>query len=369
MSISRREIAGFLSYVREDDLADAERITELRRRLEAEIRMQTGDAFSIFQDRDDIFTGERWRSRIENSIDDTSLLIAVITPSFLKRENCRTEVRLFIDREQRLGRDDLIIPILYINTPALKDADDEIAVNLASRQYFNWTELRFEDFESNRVRRELADLALQVIDTIDRSRQSNIDQIAPDQPSDDGPGFLELQAEAEEALQDLILTINSLSETTERIAGETQNAAAAITSASSSGRPASVRLAIVQRLSRRLEEPSTEMDNLANAYLNQVTRVGGGIYLFVEQVAEMDEADLEAAGGLLRSLGTMRDATVQALDSLEEYQASLVRAFSISSSLRPVLRRIHDALEKVMSSRPTFIAWYEDLADALAQRN
>ena len=370
MTNRTREVSGFLSYVREDDAADGGRITELRRRLEAEIRMQTGEVFSIFQDRDDILMGEQWRRRIENSIDETSLLVAIITPSFLKRENCRAEIQLFVDREQRLGRDDLIIPILYVATPELDNAEDEIASLLASRQYFKWTDLRFEDFESNKVRREIANLALQVVEAIQRSRQSDRGQITPDYPpDDDGPGFLELQAEAEDALQGLVITVNSLGQTTERIGEDTRQAADAITAASSSGRPASVRLAIVQRLSRSLETPAVEMENLADAYLDQVARVGGGINLFVEQVASMDEEDLEATNSLLQSVATMRDATIQTIGSLQEYQAALVRAYSISSSLRPVLRRIYDALEKVILSRPTYIAWYEDLARALAQRS
>ena len=370
MSNNVREISGFLSYVREDDAADGGRITELRRRLEAEIRMQTGEIFSIFQDRNDIFVGEQWRNRIENSIDETSLLIAIITPSFLKRENCRAEIRLFVDREQRLGRDDLIIPILYVNTHTLDDAEDEIASILSRRQHFKWMNLRFEDFESNKVRRATAELAMQVIAAMDRSRQSNRGRIKPDRPPvDDGPGFLELQVEAEDAFQGLTVTITSLGQTTKRIGADTEQAAAAITAANSSGRPASARLAIVQRLSRSLESPALEMENLAVAYLDQVASVGGGINLFAEYVSSMDEDDLTAAKGLLHSLGIMRDTTVQAFGTLEEYQAALVRAYSISSSLRPALKRIHGALDKVISSKPTFIAWHENLAEALEQRS
>ena len=57
MTNGTREVSGFLSYVRDDDIADGRRITKLRRRLEAEIRMQTGEVFSIFQDRNDHLCG------------------------------------------------------------------------------------------------------------------------------------------------------------------------------------------------------------------------------------------------------------------------------------------------------------------------
>ena len=370
MTNSTREIYGFLSYVHEDDTAASGRITELRRRLVAEIQLQRGAAFSIFQDRDDIIVGEQWRNRIENSIDETTLLVAIITPAFLNSENCRAEIELFVDRERRLGRDDLIIPILYIDTPELKDSDDEIAALISKRQWFEWTDLRFEDFESSKVRREMARLAQQVIKAIQRSIQSNKGRITPDHPSDDdGPGFLELQAEAEDAMEGLVVTVDSMTQTTERIAEDTSQAADAITAANSSGKPASTSLATVQRLSRSLETPAGEMENLADVYLDQVARVGGGIGIFVEQVASMDEEELEAANRLMQSIGTMLDAVTQAFGSLQEYQAALVRAYPISRSLKPVLRRIHASLEKVVSSKPTYITWYEDLADALAQRS
>lgn len=42
-----------LSYVRDDDAHDLGRISDLRTRLEGEVRIQTGGAFPIFQDRND----------------------------------------------------------------------------------------------------------------------------------------------------------------------------------------------------------------------------------------------------------------------------------------------------------------------------
>ncbi len=370
MTSTTRQISGFLSYVRDDDAHEAGRITELKRRLEAEIRMQTGEAFSIFQDRDDIFVGEQWRNRIENSIDETSLLVAIITPSFLRSENCREEIRLFMDREHQLGRDDLIIPILYVHTPGLNNAEDNTAALLFSRQHFDWTDLRFEDFESNNVRREIRDLALHVVEAMHRSKTSVKGSIKPDsQPDDDGPGFLELQAEAEVALEGLVITINSMTQTTEKITENTRQATDAINRANSSGKPASARLSTVQKLSQSLEEPAYEMEDLTDVYLDQLARVGGGVYLLVEQVQFMVDDDMEAVDSLILSVRQMRDTTVEGIDLLQGYQAALVRAYPISRSLKPVLKRIHNALEKVISSRPTYVAWYEDLADAREQRS
>ena len=203
--------AAFLSYAQNDDLHDYDRITILRRRLEGEILMQTGGEFPIFQDRSDIFIGQQWWERIEQTINGSTLLIAVITPSFLKSQACRDEVRLFAQREISLKRIDLIVPILYVPTPGLEDSEDEIAKYLIDRQYFLWGERRFEDMDSNDVRRQVATLAEQVVEAVKRSKQAGRIEIVPDTaPSDDGLGFLELLAEAEDAMPLFTNTIVSL---------------------------------------------------------------------------------------------------------------------------------------------------------------
>ena len=61
--------AAFMSYVRFDDAHDDGQLSAFRERLAAEVRMQTGDEFPIFQDRNDIVWGQNWRKRIEETLD------------------------------------------------------------------------------------------------------------------------------------------------------------------------------------------------------------------------------------------------------------------------------------------------------------
>lgn len=68
-------------------------------------------------------------------------------------------MQAFVDHDQSLGRDDLIIPILYMPTPELGNSDDAVAAVLNTRQHFPWEDLRFVDLESNDMRRGIAKLA------------------------------------------------------------------------------------------------------------------------------------------------------------------------------------------------------------------
>lgn len=163
--------AAFLSYDHLDDRYG--HISQFRDRLVDEVCIQTGEEFTIFQDRSDISWGENWRRRIEDSLDDVAFFIPIITPSFFKSEYCRAELRQFLEREKRLCRRDFILPVYYVSTPLLDDADrraeDELAKEIAERQYADWRELRFEPFDSPRVGKELERLASQIREALDET--------------------------------------------------------------------------------------------------------------------------------------------------------------------------------------------------------
>jgi parallel beta-helix repeat protein len=67
--------AAFMSYARFDDQHDDGQLTAFRERLAAEVRMQTGEKFLIFQDRTDIAWGENWQQRINQALDTVTLIL------------------------------------------------------------------------------------------------------------------------------------------------------------------------------------------------------------------------------------------------------------------------------------------------------
>ena len=162
----------FMSYVRSDDRYEG-RLTHFRERLSSEVRTQTGDEFPIFQDRNDILWGQSWKERIENSLDEVTFLIPILTPSFFKSLACREEVERFIDREKKIERNDLILPVYYVSCSEMdeekKRTTDEFAKVLASRQYADWRDLRFEPFTDPVVGKRLAQLAIQIREALARS--------------------------------------------------------------------------------------------------------------------------------------------------------------------------------------------------------
>lgn len=157
-----REPIAFLSSVRNDDEHDGGRITQLRERLEGEVRMQTGKPFPIFQDRNDLVWGQRWKERIDQSLNDVTFLIPVITPSFFESPACRSEFESFVLKESLLGTNQLILPIYYVSAdqmdPRYKRGVDRIADILAERQWTDWRGFRFKPFADEVVASALAGL-------------------------------------------------------------------------------------------------------------------------------------------------------------------------------------------------------------------
>src|SRR5215211_1934343 len=158
----------FMSYTRRDNRSGE--LTQLREKLQSEVEEAFGNEFNIFQDNDSITIGQNWKRQIEESLDEAIFFIPVITPSFFLSEYCRLELQRFLERETKLGRDDLIFPIYYRPTPHLEDEEkrksDEMAQAIEAHQYVDWRELRFEDYESVLVRRGVAAIASSICDVM-----------------------------------------------------------------------------------------------------------------------------------------------------------------------------------------------------------
>jgi cobaltochelatase CobT len=160
----KRHPIAFLSYVRDDDDHDLGGITKFRQRLEGEVKVQTGQSFEVFQDRNDIRWGQFWEERIANSLSEVTFLIPIITPSFFVSPACRSEFDTFLKMEATLGVSRLILPLYYvycdkIDQPGL---DDPIVQAVKGRQWTDWRPFRFKPYDTPDVRLALAELATDI---------------------------------------------------------------------------------------------------------------------------------------------------------------------------------------------------------------
>lgn len=133
----------FFSYTRADDASAGGLLTEIRRRLEDQIELYVGRSIEVFQDVDDIKAGEDWRGRLERALDEAVLLIPIVTPRFFHSEPCRIELERFIAKGKELGRDDLILPILWVDSPIMSslpsESRDALIEYVSRKQWTDWS--------------------------------------------------------------------------------------------------------------------------------------------------------------------------------------------------------------------------------------
>jgi hypothetical protein len=166
------ELVGFFSYSREDDEDFGDVLSALRLRIQSELRSQLGrsrNSLRLWQDREAIAPGKLWQSEIEGAIDQSAFFIPIISPRMLKSEYCGIEFARCLLREENLGRNDLVFPILFVRVPELENDElwkpDKIMSVVATRQYVNWTEFRY-NFNAPEVRREIGHFCEKIADTL-----------------------------------------------------------------------------------------------------------------------------------------------------------------------------------------------------------
>jgi formylglycine-generating enzyme required for sulfatase activity len=140
------ELVGFFSYSREDDQDSEGALSALRARIQRELRSQLGRSLRLWQDQEAIAPGKLWESEITAAIEQSMFFIPIITPRIVNSEYCRFEFESFLAREKKLGRADLVFPILYIRVRALEDdalwRNDPVLSIIGRRQYVDWRTFR-----------------------------------------------------------------------------------------------------------------------------------------------------------------------------------------------------------------------------------
>lgn len=150
----RKNIKGFFSYSHQNEKHGRGNLSLLRELLEIELCEQTGENIAIFQDTEDIAWGEIWKTKIIKSLDSSKFLIAIVTPNYLRSEFCRFELEYFLTLEKKIGSE-RILPLMYIDTPDLRNIKDPIFAELNNRQYFDVTKLRLSSLKSTSSKKQL----------------------------------------------------------------------------------------------------------------------------------------------------------------------------------------------------------------------
>lgn len=334
--------------------------------------MQTGVEFPIFIDQTDILIGERWRQRIDRTLDSSTLLITMITPSFFKSDQCRDEVSKFRKREEALGLDDLIVPVYYVQATEMQDRDtsDEMGSDLQGRQYADWRDLRFETLDFPETRRRLAGLAKQIADRIRRPVETlAADRQADKKPLEKSPGAIEVMASMEEAFPLLTSVLEGLTEVGSDIARIASAAAADMERGAKQPNAARGQLAAIQRYAKRLTGPAEQTTSLAAEYAYQIERVDAGVNgvaTLIQFISDTDE--LQQAIELQETLEELAEQARGGIGAIRSLIEVMSQQHAISSTIRSGYHAISDGFGVVVESLPQIESWAPRVERAIQDR-
>lgn len=355
---------GFWSYVHKDDQAERGRIVDLGRDIIAAHGLQTGEPAELFLDTS-IEWGEDWERRVDDTLALTVFFIPVVTPSFFNSPQCRRELNYFVRKAEDLGVRELIMPILYVDVPALhSDGGADEAVEIIKRyQWEDWTDTRFEDRGSSAYRRAVAKMATRIAEAnvaADQASAARADLADGDEDLDeeDEPGVLDRIGLLEEAMPAWNETLEEINSTVVHIGTVTSDAAKEMESANSSNRPMAARLTVAKRLSNVLSADAGTLEGLAADFTSRLHEVDSGLRAVIDLAsASTDPSEKESICDFFTSIKTLVSSAEDGLGAFTGMADSMQPVEGMSRDLRGPLRSLRKSLTLMQEGREVMRPW------------
>ncbi len=362
---------GFWSYVHDDDDAEGGRITALARDLSAQYEMLTGESIDLFLDRDDLEWGNDWRATVDGSLAVTAFFIPVLTPRYFSSAECRRELNAFVRKAKRLGLEDLILPILYVQTPALREdppTDDAVAL-VKPYQWEDWTELRFASRESPEYRRAVAVMAARLVEAnakADAADSATVLAEVEATDEDDAPGSADLMAQAEmtmpewgETIEAIVLSISEVAEVVSRGSEHLNDPKVA-------SKGFAARLTILRQVAIELKEPADAIQVNADKFTAQLNDVDAGIMEMIPRLAAEANEDTESKQNVCdfyRSVREMASSSNEGLGALKQMIDAIQPIEGMSRDMRAPLKTLRRGLTSMFESRKVINSWVTAIDD------
>ena len=197
---------------------------------------------------------------------------------------------------------------------------------------------------------------------------------ADSEPSDDEivavdePGSLEILADMEEALPQLVSTIETFGSIAQELTALSSSSTEEINQSDQTGGGARGRLMVAARFGERLDDPVGRMEDLALAFSHDIDRVDAGVRLILDAIAQGDDAIAQGDDESLNQpesaefVKTIVDTSAQTLefhDIVESSRPALRQLGQLAAPLRARTQRLDEAYRMIASRRDVFEQWSE----------
>ncbi|OZG62108.1 ATPase, AAA superfamily [Bifidobacterium hapali] len=189
----------FLSYRHQDNDYLNNAIIEMAQNLVKAYEYQTGRKLHLFVDTD-IHWGENWQKTLNTNISKANILLAAVTPMYLKSDACRKELLDFNARTSS-NHGNKILSMIWQNLDNLPDkGQDPVRNIIRERQFISVEDLAYEPSDTPNYKKRLAEIASKLQVTI-KEQNSQIDKVTSVDNSNKevGKDYLSSLSEAEKS--------------------------------------------------------------------------------------------------------------------------------------------------------------------------
>ncbi|MCT2585389.1 toll/interleukin-1 receptor domain-containing protein [Actinophytocola gossypii] len=347
---------GFLSYVHADNLAEGNRIADLAQDVADQYRLLTTEEFRLFRDKDHLWWGEDWRERIDEELARATFFIPVITPSYFERPECRRELDLFAHRAVQRGVDALVLPVIWVDFPALRatPSGDDLIDLVRRFAWQDWTKLRFAERSSTAYRTAVADLAASLVSASEAAERVPLG-------SGDAPSYRDVLTRVEDTLPAWLRTIDLVHANLSEVGTLMQERAG-------TRQPSSFveRVGLAEVLAVALHRPVTDLGRLSTEFLTHAHEVDQGLRVVVDRANRDAAGNRELTGRVARfahDLRTIVEEEVRDLADAEDVIAMVAEIEQGTRTLRPMARSLRRSITLLADGRDLMTTWPTILDD------
>ena len=385
-------LLGFFSYVHDDDENDGGRIVQLGRDIVSELKAISGDdELELFLDRENLHIGDHWRPKVDDALSNVSFFIPILTPRFFRRAECRRELQFFMDQAKLLGISEIIMPVLYIDTPELHDStsSDSLIKLLQGVQWESWTEVRAEGRSSSTYRKGIERLGQELdrrrklVESTDiipaatefekrvnlkfeeksqplvKISKTDASLISPDIEGDE-VGTLEILGAMEDAFPRITQTLSDISVEIGIFNEIITNATNEFQHGNREGKGFAWRLQIARHVAIKITEPIDRIEDLGRKYLSDLHEIDTGFRVLLPKIVEESNEDLEALHSTKLYFQSVREMYVSSKSSKDSILA-MVDSFkpieNLSKDLRPPLRKMRSTFVSMSEAQVVIQEW------------
>jgi len=357
-------IDGFWSYVHADDDAEAGRIAQLARDVAAQFEMLTGESINLFLDRDQLVWGDDWKPKIDASLSSIAFFVPIVTPRYFKSKECRRELNFFARQAERLGVEELVLPVLWVDFAGLHEespADDLLSL-VGRFQWSDWTQLKFAELGTGEYRKAVAQLAERLVMANAAAEAStanlNIDTVVED--SDDELGSLDKLGVMEQPLPQMTNILTDVGAAIEDIGRAMQNATTEVNANSNPGSQLANRLRVARSLADELAAPAGSVRMLGGEFANSLNDVDEGVRVIIARAPREIADDPASRTNFDEFFAAIRGMVAQAeigLGAVSQMVTQIEPLEKMSRDLRKPLRILREGLTLFVDGLTVMRGW------------